>query len=178
MDNVKTLLKDPTVDVNWAREMWQNLTPLHYACNNGFDAIVPLLLAHPAINVNLKTLDGRTPFLLACYSGRTCCARLLLEDLRVNINEPDAGGVSPLRHAAVRGHGGIVKWWLASGRDVVVPAAVSVGQDVVETVRSFEARRLQSASVVSLLEKFSKNPQKTREAIKEELGIIREDHSS
>ena len=47
----------------------ENYTFLHFAAGNGFVEIMNELLAHPAINVNLKDNDGYTPCLHGTLQG-------------------------------------------------------------------------------------------------------------
>ena len=78
MEELKRILrKNPDVDVCWKN--YKGQAPLNFACENGHDAIVPILLAHPAIDVNLKTSTyyGETPSSLLVGRDTTpvfvCC---------------------------------------------------------------------------------------------------------
>ena len=108
--------QDPDFDVN----MDQNVpghTLLHFACfQDSSSPVIPLLLAHPDIDVNAKDVDEWTPFFYAC--GRASCVREMLKDSRVKLNEPDSGGWTPLRFAAFEGYLDTIKWWIASGREL------------------------------------------------------------
>jgi len=65
---MSSLLKDnPELDVNWVPRRWVGL---HMAAISGEDEVVKLLLAHPAIDVNVNKDDGSTPFSLACQCER------------------------------------------------------------------------------------------------------------
>jgi len=67
-------------------------TILQSACiDSKRSAVIPLLLAHPDIDVNAKTMDGSTPFYYAC-GGSTSCVREMLKDSRVKVNEPNREG--------------------------------------------------------------------------------------
>jgi len=66
--------------------------------------LIPLLLAHPDIDVNLKDEDGYTPFYFACLNGRISCVREMLKDSRVKVNEPDNDGCTPLWWSSRNGH--------------------------------------------------------------------------
>ena len=110
--------QDPGFDVN--RDVdgggW---TLLHHACNkDSRSAVIPLLLAHPDIDVNLKDGDGWTPFYFACYNGNTSCVREMLKDSRVKLNEPDNYQRTPLYLVARHGYLDIIKGWIASGREM------------------------------------------------------------
>ena len=107
--------QNPGFNVN--RQDGNERTLLNHACYDAKGAVVPLLLAHPDIDVNLKN-NGDTPFLWACFNGHTACVRLLLKDLRVKVNEPSVNGSTPLRFAAVNGNVDTIRWWIASGREM------------------------------------------------------------
>ena len=56
--------QDPGFNVNQALDGF-GCADLHYACgDNRRSPMIPLLLAHPDIDVNLKSKDGWTPFYL------------------------------------------------------------------------------------------------------------------
>jgi len=95
-------------------------TPLlHRVCfEDRRSAVIPLLLAHPDIDVNQKDQDGFTPFLYACRSGSTSCVREMLKDSRVKLNEPAIDGHTPLWWATYLGKLDAIKWWIASGREM------------------------------------------------------------
>jgi ankyrin repeat protein len=73
---VKLLTQLPGIDVNKessyglfsAKEKKataKNKTPLYCAAANGHTEVVKLLAAHPKIDINKKTWDGRTPMAAA-----------------------------------------------------------------------------------------------------------------
>ena len=105
----RILWKIPNLDVNWKKEMGDGVTALYVACENGNDSIVSILLAHPAIDANLKSGYGTNPVMTACLNGCTSCVRLMLKDSRVKVNEPDDDGYTPLLWAATSGHLDIIK---------------------------------------------------------------------
>jgi len=110
--------RDPGFDVNIEQDE-HGQTLLYYACFESWcSPVIPLLLAHPGIDINLKNRDGWTPFYSACENGRISCVRELLKDSRVKVNEPDNIGHTPLRIAAADGHFYIIKWWIACGREM------------------------------------------------------------
>ena len=63
--------QDPGFNVN--KPDGNGITFLHFACMgaDSRSAVIPLLLAHPNIEVNSKSKDGETPFYYACYYGQT-----------------------------------------------------------------------------------------------------------
>ena len=118
VEEVKEILRNnPRFNINWKNKRFGGWTALHAASTYGHDSIVSILLAHPDIDVNLKDRYGRTPFWHACWNGRTSCVRLLLEDQRVKVHEPD-NKQNPLWRAADNAHLDIIKWWIASGREM------------------------------------------------------------
>jgi len=72
------------------REHGDGSTLLHYAClDSKRSAVIPLLLAHPDIDVNVKDDEDGGPFYWACHFGITPCVREMLKDSRVEVNVPD-----------------------------------------------------------------------------------------
>ena len=109
--------QDPGFDVNMDQN-GHGYTLLHHACREDSRfPVIPLLLAHPDINVNVKDVDGATPFYYACF-GSPSCARELLKDSRVKENEPNDYGNTPLYIAAYWGCLDTIKVWIASGREM------------------------------------------------------------
>jgi len=165
---VKDILrKNPSLNVNWKNEESYANTALVAACEKGHDSVVSILLAHPDIDPNLKNKFGNTPFLIACADGSTSCVRLLLRDQRVMVNEPDNDGATPLKWVACFGHLDVIKWWIASGREIDFGKPGDYKTDAIG-----EAKENGETEVVSLLERFKKNPVKTRHAMRVDLGLF------
>jgi len=161
----RILRKNPSLNVNW--ESGCQGAALNLACEKGHDAIVPTLLAHPTIDINLKSKPfGTTPFMIACKNGSTSCVRLLLQDLRISVNEPDNDERTPLRQAAYYGHLDIIKWWIASKREMDLGTPGDRKTDAIQM-----AKGRGKTEVVTLLERFKKDACKTRVRVKLELGI-------
>jgi len=157
----------PGFDVN-IRLKGSKWTLLHDACNgDSRSAVIPLLLAHPDIDVNLKTKDGGTPFFWACC-GHASSVREMLKDSRVKVNSPNIYGSNPLWYAASHDHLDIIKWWIASGRemDLGIPGDVEYA-DVIAGAKE-EGR----TEVVTLLERFKENLEETRYQVRVELGLL------
>jgi len=157
--------QDPGFNVN-TRLDYYGRTLLHHACNrNSRSAVIPILLAHPDINVNVKDKDGQTPFYCAC-SGYTSCVRELLKDSRVKVNEPDEYEQTPLLNAAYSGNLDVFKWWIASGRDM------DLGKpgDIHKMDAIGVAMKIGKTEVATLLERFKKNPVETRHVMRVEIG--------
>ena len=145
-------------------------TLLHYACReDSSSAVIPLLLAHPDIDVNVKNGSGSTLFYLACI-GSTSCAREMLKDSRVKVNEPHRDGYTPLWWAASNGHLDIIKWWIASGREMDLGKPGDV--DKKDAVGM--AKKNGKTEVVTLLERFKSDAAQTKHFIRVDLGFIDE----
>jgi len=170
VEDVKEILRsNPTLNVNWRNEIHFGNTALNTACENDDVAIVSILLAHPAIDVDLKDVYGNTPFNCACYQGNTSCARLLLKDSRVKVDEPSNGGYTPLFWAASNGHLDTIRWWIASGREM------DLGKPgVYRTDAIGKATENGKTEVVALLERFKESPERTRYKVRLELGMVDE----
>ena len=99
---------------------------------------------------------------------KTSCVRLLLKDSRVkNLNEPDNSGFTPLFWAAAYGHLDVIKWWIASEREMDLGKPGDI--DKTDAIRA--AKEQGKTEVVSLLERFKSDATKTRSEVKLELGI-------
>jgi len=92
----------------------------------------------------------------------------MLKDSRVKVNEPDNDGWTPLYVAAWHGSLDIIKWWIASERemDLWKPG------DVFHTDAIGAAKMTGKTEVVALLERFKENPVETRHAMRVELGLL------
>jgi len=170
VEEVKEILRNnPNLDVNWGDDRRGGLSVLHGAGRNDDSPVLPILLAHPDIDVNLKDIDGWTPFCYAC-DGNTSWVREMLKDSRVKVNEPTDDGWTPLYRAAYNGHLDVIKWWIASGREM------DFGEpgDVDKTDAIGVARKEGNTEVVNLLGRFKSDAAKTRSEVRSELGIIGE----
>ena len=156
--------QDPGFNVNIVyRSGWMLL---HHACSENYrSTVIPLLLAHPGINVNVKDIFGQTPFYCACRYGLTSCVREMLKDSRVNVNEPDRDGRTPLWRAACWGYFDIIMWLIASGREMDLGDSEDVWTDVIGM-----AKKWGKTEVVSLLERFKGDATQTRHVMRVELG--------
>jgi len=139
---------------------------LQLACEgNRRSPVIPLFLAHPDIDANVKNSIGRTSFYLAC-GGRSSCVREMLKDSRVKVNEPDNDGRTPLWWAAFNDQLDVIKWWIASGREI------DLGKpgDVDKTDALGLAKKRGKTEVATLLERFKSDPSRTRHAIRVNKG--------
>jgi len=108
--------QDPGFDVNMGRGKFGD-TLLHEACSgDSRSAVIPLLLAHPDIDVNARNKYGRPPFDSAC-SERASCVREMLRDSRVKVNEASSSW-TPFYYAAGSGYLDVIRCWIASGRKI------------------------------------------------------------
>ena len=162
--------QDPGFNMNMVVD-GDRRTLLHHACWGSKDrsAVIPLLLAHPDIDVNAKDSIGITPFFCACY-GFTPCVRLLLKDSRVNVNQPANNGETPLWGAAYDGHLDITKWWIASGREM----DLGDPEDFYKMDAISMAKEEGMTEVVTLLERYKENPVEPRHQVRVELGLVDE----
>ena len=159
--------QDPGFDVN--KDLGRGSTLLHHACfEDSRSAVIPLLLAHPDIDVNVKDRGGFTAFMNACSKGSTFCVREMLKDSRVKVNEPDNNGHTPLWRAARHGHLDVIKWWIASGREM----DLGTPGDIYKTDAIGIAEMKRKTEVATLLERFMENPVETRHAVRLELGLL------
>ena len=157
--------QDPGFNVNMDHGYGQTI--LHHACyGDSRSAVIPLLLAHPDIDVNVKDKFGCTSFFFACF-GSPSCVREMLKDSRVKVNEPNNDGETPLYVAAKNAHLDVIMGWIASGREI------DLGKpgDVDKTDAIGEAKERGKTKVVTLLERFKIDAAKTRSEVRKELGI-------
>jgi len=105
----------------------------------------------------------------ACLLGHTSCVRELLKDQRVEVNEPNNDGSTPLWSAARYGHLDVIKWWMASGREMDLGKPGNDGTDAIG-----EARKNGKTEMATLLERFKSDAAKTRYAMRLKLGLVDE----
>ena len=161
--------QDPGFKVNMDQN-GDGWTLLHYACDSEGDsrsAVIPLLLAHPDVDVNVKNKGGATPFFLACFKGRPSCAREMLKDSRVKVYEPRNYGETPLWWAAYLGKLDAIKLWIASGREM----DLGTPGDLYKTDAIGGAKKNGKTEVVALLLRSESDAAKTRSEVRKELGI-------
>jgi hypothetical protein len=99
--------KESLMDVN-AKDS-DGRTPLSWAVEHGYEAIVKLLLETGQVEVNLKDNEGQTPLSLAAWRGHEAVVKLLLETNQVEVNLKDNEGRTPLSWAAEYGHEAVIK---------------------------------------------------------------------
>jgi len=157
--------QDPGFNVNMALD-GEGWTLLHHACwESKRSPVIPLFLAHPDIDVNVKDSLGYTPVFRACF-GRTSCFHGVLKDSRVKMNEPRNDGCTPLWFASANGHLEVIRWWIASGREM----DIGTPGDISKTDAIRKAKKNGKKEVATLLERFKKDASQTRHAMRVELG--------
>jgi len=144
-------------DINSGTDQW---TALHHAVYNNDVEDVKLLLALPAINVNVQNIDGHTPLSVGCYRGRVDSVCVLLKDPRVDATLVNNKLCTPLWQAANDGSSEAIEWLIASGKNLG-----DLGLD-------FEIMGRWSSQVKALLKRFVANPAQTRHEIQVKHGVI------
>ena len=157
--------QDPGFNVNVALDA-NEWTLLHRACyGDSRSPVIPLLLAHPDIDVNVKTRSEQTPFYWAC-GAYPSCVREMLKDSRVKVNERSDVGETSLWRAAYDGHLDVIKLWIASGREIDLGKP---GDEETDAIGA--AKEEGKTEVVTLLERFKSDAAKTRSEVRKQLGI-------
>ncbi len=93
---------------------------LHYAAENGHEAVVTWWLDQGADINDRSNGFSQTPLILACENGHLQLAQLL-HRRGANLAAEDTFGQGCLAHAAKEGHEAIVNWLLDLGLDVNEP---------------------------------------------------------
>jgi len=86
-------------------------TPLHVACEHGFNDIVQLLINSEA-NINAKMNDGITPMMLACQNGHLSIVQMLISTNQCNISIQRLDGVTSLFLVIQYGHERIFDYFI------------------------------------------------------------------
>ena len=85
----------------------------------------------------------------------------------MKVNEPKNDGWTPLYCAAYHGHLGVIKVWIASGREMDLGKPGNVDKTDAIGV----AKKNGKTEVMTLLERFKSDAAKTRSEVRKELGI-------
>ena len=115
----------------------------------------------------MKDTNGATPFYWACNNGYLSCVREMLKDSRVEVKELTKDGFAPLWSAAYFGHLEVIKWWIASGREM----NLGKPRDVDKTDAIGAAKKEGKKEVVTLLERFKSDAAKTRSEVRKQFAI-------
>ena len=82
----------------------------------------------------------------------------------MKVNEPNKDGETPLYRAAANGHLDIIKWCIASGREMDLWTS---GDERTDAIAG--AKRTGKPEVVTLLGRLHENPNETRHAMRLEI---------
>lgn len=104
--NLLKMLIEKGADIN-ARSI-EDITPLHWACEENHREIAKLLIENKA-DVNIADFYGFTPLHVACESGHFRIARLLIEN-GANINVCNSDGFTSLHMAYAHSHIELAKY--------------------------------------------------------------------
>ncbi|KAK4998542.1 hypothetical protein LTR66_002248 [Elasticomyces elasticus] len=122
-------------------------TPLSYAAERGYEAVVQVLLETGEVDVDSKDKDGRTPLSYAANYGSEAVVRVLLGTGEINVDLKDKDGRTPLSYAANYGSEAVVRLLLETGE------VDAVSKDIYgRTPISFAASHGKYAVVQLLLE--------------------------
>jgi ankyrin repeat protein len=122
LTEVAILLCIYSAEVN-AKDCIQQWTPLHYACDEGYDEIVRVLVEHGADPL-VRDTNGLTPLHWAARRGREEVCEFLLslkndqQKPRVDVNIQDEYGVTALSFACIKGHFKVADILLKRNADV------------------------------------------------------------
>jgi len=123
-------------------------TALHKACENGFEDISAVLITHPATDLNLQDLMGRTPLHWTASKGLVKTAELLLSrDVKLLKTK---GGEDALHWASRGGSIDIISLLLQKYPDINVYAKNEREESAVHLARTDEIRDLLIAHATSL----------------------------
>ena len=164
IETVKQLLLQQDININEKDDNY-GYTPLIYACWNGHFEIVKILLNDNRMNANLGNNDGKTAFYVACYR-KTEIVNYMLKNENIDINKANTYGWTPLMIASIRGYIEIIKYILVSGREININAKNNDGKTAIDY-----AREKNKTEILKLLEEFEKEPEKTRNILRKELGL-------
>ena len=106
----------------------------------------------------------------ACCNGHPSCVCEMLKDSRVKVNQPRNDGETPLWRAAWSGRLDVIRWWIASGREM----DPGTPGDVFHMDAIGVAKNWSWTKVVTLLERFKENPGVIRHQVRVELGLLDE----
>ena len=162
-----------SVDVN-LKDI-RGCTLLHRCCQEGHATIILVLLSHPDIDVNQRDHDGYTPFMWACNNGKSPCARVLLKDPRVSVTQANVWGYTPLQRASLLGSLDLVKFWIASGREMDLGQPEEPESDAIQAAEKMEPwhggeQRKRKSDIATLLKDFREDPEPVRSVVRQEVA--------
>jgi len=135
--------------------------------------LVAALLEDKRADVNKVQSQGATPLYLACQEGHAEIVSLLVKDLRVKCDIRDQDGCTPFWIASQNGHIEVLKRLIVSEREVGMDYESNKGDQLWHGVLPLQIARLNNKpEVVSLIERFKKDPVGVKWVLKKELGIF------
>jgi ankyrin repeat protein len=163
LQSARSILRaDPHVSVNWKDE--NGVSCLHAACRHDSTNIPVILLIHPDIDPDPKNRAGETPFLQVCVRGYIPLVRLFLSDSRVLIHRPQLEEHSPLRATVEAGQVEVIKWIVASGRELNLQPPRNEWMYVHAVAGKVDINKRMDAALI--LNRFVESPQRERAASK------------
>ncbi|GMF88283.1 unnamed protein product [Aspergillus oryzae] len=145
--DIVNVLARETVEFN-SQDSGYGRTTISWAAENGYEAVVKLLLATGKVDIDSKDSNSRIPLFWAAKNGHRTVVELLIGTEKVDIDSRDSWGLALLYLAANNGDEAVVELLLATGK-VDIDARDSDGQ----TPLSCAARNGHEA-VVKLLQEF------------------------
>ena len=113
---VRTLLRDDSVNVNYADSELRR-TCFYRACGHGRTEVVKAMLYETQrVNVNIPMIQDASPFYIACQQGHVEVVRLLLADPRIDVTMTEADDCTPLFVACSHNRTEVVKVLLQDPR--------------------------------------------------------------
>ncbi|KAF0698825.1 Aste57867_10574 [Aphanomyces stellatus] len=100
---VSTLLAHPQAPDVVNQPNKKGLTGFIFACTDGFDEVVALLLEYPLTDVNIADNDGNTGLMYASSKGQPKIVNMLLDHPRVDVNQVDKLGRTAFLRACKEG---------------------------------------------------------------------------
>ena len=95
LEEVKNILKNNRININYHKKDDRNWTPLRVSCNYGRLEVVKFLVEKGA-DIEIKDLDGNTPLILASSNNRSQIFKFLVEFGNANIEVKNDEGITPL----------------------------------------------------------------------------------
>jgi len=169
VENLRALLRDTALDVNWKDENERGL--IHHASWRHWNiAKLTVLLTHPDIDVNLPNREGFTALGLACFNGNVETVRILLMDSRVDATLAEENHRTPLWMASCCGHLDIIELLITSGKALDVSRKGKLND---QDFTALEIARVQNKpEIVPLLEHFMACPLRTRHELRVRFGVL------
>lgn len=182
IEKVRTLLQNPQINIDSQNLEWKRIREslLLIACAGGHIEVVKLLLNEEGIDLNTVDHYCRTPFYYSCYNGHLGIVKLL------NDKGVDYDVVEALFRVCEGGYLALVKFLLASGKEVNLDTKDSRGRTMIdcikereergakmfETLNRYRRRMSNYPKIIQLLESFARDPNETRFNLRMQLGLL------